>query len=195
MEIHTIQKEIDEMKENFKNDLATQTRFNAANNHSIIQLRQRFDIFNERVQFLNVTVKEFLEEAEEDSETDRNNYKISLLEENVRKLLHFARTNVEHASSNLMERDAVLRMLKTSAKQKHQTLSEVVRVYIDKQERGKMALFHEVERLLEIVRGKKTTGKRQSTPQQVDLKLLKTQVATLRYRFPADTKRLNNVAV
>ena len=168
------------MKENFKNDLATQSRFNAANNHSIIQLRQRFDDFSERVKYLNVAVKDFLEEEDQKIETNESNHKISVLEENVRRLLQVVRTNVDNASSNQMERDAILNMLKVTAKQKHQTLSEVVKVYIDKQEKGKVALLYEVDRLLDVIRGKQPSVKSRPTPKQVDLKLLKSQVATLR---------------
>ena len=180
VEIDSIRKELEEMKENFKNDLATQSRFNAANNHSIIQLRQRFDDFSERVKYLNVAVKDFLEEEDQQIETNESNHKISVLEENVRRLLQVVRTNVDNASSNQMERDAILNMLKVTAKQKHQTLSEVVKVYIDKQEKGKVALLYEVDRLLDVIRGKQPSVKSRPTPKQVDLKLLKSQVATLR---------------
>lgn len=180
-EIATLGREVEDMKLNFKEELATQTRFNAANNHSIIQLRQRFDNFNDRVKVLNVTVKGFLsDEDETEDEDDSSNFKISTLEMNVRKLLQFARVNVENTSSSLMERDAVLRMLKASSRQKHQTLSEVVKLYIEKQEKGKSALFHELEKLLEVIRGRKPVGKKHSQSEQVDLKVLKSQVATLR---------------
>ena len=180
-EIATLRRELEDIKLNFKEELATQTRFNAANNHSIIQLRQRFDNFNDRVKVLNVTVKGFLSDDDEtEDEDDSSNFKISTLEMNVRKLLQFARVNVENTSSSLMERDAVLRMLKATSRQKHQTLSEVVKLYIEKQEKGKSALFHELERLLEVIRGRKPVGKKQSQSEQVDLKMLKSQVATLR---------------
>ena len=180
-EIATLRRELEDIKLNFKEELATQTRFNAANNHSIIQLRQRFDNFNDRVKVLNVTVKGFLSDDDEtEDEDDSSNFKISTLEMNVRKLLQFARVNVENTSSSLMERDAVLRMLKATSRQKHQTLSEVVKLYIEKQEKGKLALFHELERLLEVIRGRKAVGKKHSQSEQVDLKMLKSQVATLR---------------
>ena len=169
------------MTQNFKEDLNKQTRFNAANNNSVIQLRQRFDSFSERIKILNITVKEFLADEENNDEDEQSNLKISTLEQNVRKLLRFARENEENTSSSIMERDAVLQMLNTSSRQKHQPLSEVVKSYIEKQENGKLGLYHELERLLEIIRGKRNTGKNYSIPQQIDLKMLKSQAATLRY--------------
>lgn len=179
-EVHNMKREMGEMRQNFKEEFATQTRFNAANNHSVIQLRQRFDSFNERIKLLNLTVKEFLEEESDNNDGDPSNLKMSTLEQNVSKLLQFARVNVENTSSSLMERDAVMRMLKASSRHKHQTLSEVVKMYIEKQEKGKLELFHELEKLLETVRGKKSFRDSHLSPEQVDLKLLKSQAATLR---------------
>lgn len=179
-EVHNMKREMGEMRQNFKEEFATQTRFNAANNHSVIQLRQRFDSFNERIKLLNLTVKDFLEEDNDNNDGDPSNLKMSTLEQNVSKLLQFARVNVENTSSSLMERDAVMRMLKASSRHKHQTLSEVVKMYIEKQEKGKLELFHELEKLLETVRGKKSFRDSHLSPEQVDLKLLKSQAATLR---------------
>ena len=170
------------MKQDFKDELNKQTRFNAANNSSVIQLRERFDSFSERIKILNVTVKEFLADEGDDNNNDEEKYlKMSTLEQNVRKLLRLARENEENTSSSIMERDAVLRMLKTSSRQKHQPLSEVVKSYIEKQEKGKLGLYHELEKMLEITRGKRNTGKTYSIPEQIDMKLLKSQAATLRY--------------
>ena len=170
------------MKQDFKDELNKQTRFNAANNSSVMQLRERFDSFSERIKILNVTVKEFLADEGDDNNDEEEKYlKMSTLEQNVRKLLRLARENEENTSSSIMERDAVLRMLKTSSRQKHQPLSEVVKSYIEKQEKGKLGLYHELEKLLEITRGKRNTGKTYSIPEQIDMKLLKSQAATLRY--------------
>ena len=175
------------MKQEFKEELSKQTRFNTANNSSVIQLRQRFDSFSERIKILNVTVKEFLadddaDNEDDDGDNDEKYTKMSTLEQNVRKLLRFARENEANTSSSIMERDAVLRMLKTSSRQKHQPLSEVVKSYIGRQEKGKLELHHELERLLEITRGKRNPPRKTyPIPEQIDLKMLKSQAATLRY--------------
>lgn len=176
-----LQKEISDMQRTFKDDLAKQSRFNAANNNSIMQLRERFDSFNERVRIVNVDVRRFLEpEHLHEIDEDPDNVKMSLLERNVRKLIQVAKANIDSTSSNVTEKETVLSILKTSAKNKTQTLSEIVQQYVDKQEKGKAALAKELGHVLDIVRGSKFTAKVSMKP-KTDLKWLKSQVAILRY--------------
>lgn len=169
------------MQRTFKDDLSKQSRFNAANNNSIMQLRERFDSFNERVRSVNVDVRRFLEpEHLHEIDEDPDNVKMSLLERNVRKLIQVAKANVDSTSSNVTEKETVLSILKTTAKNKTQTLSEIVQQYVDKQEKGKAALAKGLGHVLDIVRGSKFTAKVSMKP-KTDLKWLKSQVAILRY--------------
>lgn len=172
-------KEMSEKQKAFKHELAKQTRFNAANNSSIIQLKDRFETFNERVRLANVAMQEFLDIESKDLEDDSSNIKMSVLERNVRKLIQVARTNVENTSISVNEKEAVLSMLRASSRHKHQALSEVVQQFVEKQERSKIALANEIEQLLELVRGQKVTAKRTIKP-KTDLKYLKSQTAMLR---------------
>lgn len=175
-----VEKDIADMQKSFKDDLAKQSRFNAANNHSIMQLRERFDSFNERIRGFNVAVRRFLEpEQLEEIEDDPDNVKLSLLERNIRKLIQVARTNIESTSSNVTEKEAVLSILKTSGRNKTQTLPEIVQQYVDKQEKGKAALAKELDLILDIVRGQKFTAKMSAKP-KTDLKWLRSQMAMLR---------------
>lgn len=175
-----IQKEIVDMRKQFKDDLAKQSRFNAANNHSIIQLRERFDNFNERVRAVNVIIRRFLDSDHlKDIDDDPDNVKLTLLERNVRSLIQIAKTNIESTSSNVNEKEAVLSILKTSSKCKSQTLTEIVQQYVDKQEKAKAALAKELDILLDVVRGQKFTAKLSTKP-KTDLKWLKSQMAVLR---------------
>lgn len=168
------------MQKSFKEELAKQSRFNAANNHSIMQLRERFDSFNERVRGVNLALRRFLEpENQADIEDDPDNVKLSVLERNVRKLVQVARTNLESSTSNVTEKEAVLSILKTSSRNKTQTLPEIVQQYVDKQEKGKAALAKELDLILDIVRGQKFTAKVSAKP-KTDLKWLRSQIAMLR---------------
>ena len=176
-EIVGLKKEMVDNQAAFKQDLAKQTRFNAANNNSIIQLRDRYDNFNERVRTVNVAIRQFLEAEQEDLEEDVENIKISVLERNVRKLIQLARTNIENTSSIITEKEAVLNLLRTSSRHKKHTLPEIVQKYVEKQERAKMALANELEVLLTCIKGPKfkLTYKTKS-----DLKYLKSQMSMLR---------------
>lgn len=177
-EIDHVQREIGEMQRRFKQDITKQTRFNAANNHSIMQLRERFDNFNERVRVVNVAIRQFLDAEQKDIEEDSENLKISVLERNVRKLIHLARTNIENTSSSISEKEAVLSLLRTSSRHRQYTLTEIVQQYVEKQERAKISLATELENLLSIVRGPKSKLMNKS---KTDLKYLKSQMAMLRY--------------
>jgi hypothetical protein len=176
-EIVRLKKEIVENQTMFKQDLAKQTRFNAANNNSIIQLRDRYDNFNERVRTVNIAIRQFLEAEQEDIEEDVENIKISVLERNVRRLIQLARTNIEHTSSSMNEKEAVVSLLRTSSRHKKHSLPDIVKQYVEKQERAKMALANELETLLTCIRGPKfkLTYKTKS-----DLKFLKSQMSMLR---------------
>jgi len=175
-----VQKDVTDMRQNFKEDLAKQSRFNAANNHSIIQLRERFDTFNDRVRLVNVVIRRFLEpELHSEIEDDPDNVKLSLLERNMRKLIQVARTNIESTSSNVSEKESVLTILKTSSRNKAQTLPEIVQQYVDRQEKGKGALAKELDAVLDTVRGHSFTAN-VSTKPKTDLKWLRSQMAMLR---------------
>ncbi|XP_045157219.2 ERC protein 2-like [Mercenaria mercenaria] len=176
-EIVCLKREIVDMQRRFKQDLAKQTRFNAANNHSIIQLRERFENFNERVKTVNIAIRQFLETEHDDIQEDADNIKISVLERNVRKLIQLARTNIENTSSSISEKEAVLNLLRTSTRHKQHTLSEIVQQYVEKQERAKMTLANELEQLLTAVRGPKS---KLTYKTKTDLKFLKTQMSILR---------------
>lgn len=189
-EITQLQQEIADLQRNFKQELSKQTRFNAANNSSIIQLRDRFDNFNERVRLVNVAMRQFLDtEHHKDFEDDPENVKMSVLEKNVRKLIQIARANIETTSSSVSEKEAVLNLLRTSTRNKQCTLSEIVQQYVEKQERAKMALSRELETLLDIVRGPKHKPKI-TTKQKTDLKYIKTQMAMLREEVEHIKKKL-----
>ncbi|WAR24024.1 hypothetical protein MAR_037693 [Mya arenaria] len=174
-----VQQEIGVMRNHFKEDLATQSRFNAANNQSIIHLKDRFDNFNERVKNINIAIRRFLETDNLHVDDDPDNIKISMLEKNVRKIIQVARTNLENTSHSSSEKEAVLSLLRTSTRHRTQTLTEAVQQYVDKQEKGKAAIGKELDMLVDVVRGSKFTAK-MSTKPKTDLKYLKTQMAILR---------------
>jgi len=167
------------MRTNFKEDLATQSRFNAANNSSIILLKDRFDNFNERVKTINVAIRRFLEPENVSIDDDADNVKLSMLEKNVRKLIQCARINLENTSTSISEKEAVLKILKTSSRERSQTLADVVQQYVEKQEKMKISIWKEIEHLLDVLRGKKYTAK-VSTKPKTELKQMKSQIALLR---------------
>ncbi|KAL4236191.1 hypothetical protein ACF0H5_004578 [Mactra antiquata] len=171
--------EMSDMQKTFKHELAKQTKFNAANNSSILQLKDRFEQFNERVRIVNLAMQEFLHTENRDIDDDANNFKISYLERNVRKLIQVARTNIEKTSISMNEKEAVLNILRASSRHKHHTLSDVVQSFVEKQERAKLALAKEMEQLLELVREQKARTKIATRP-KTDLKYLKAQMAMLR---------------
>ena len=175
-----LQRKLCEMRQGFKEDLSKQVRFNAANNNSVIQLRNRFDQFNDRVKKLNILLRGFFTEKEESElEEKSDDLKMSFLEENVKNLIQMVKSNMDKTSNSMNEKETVLNMLKTSGRKQQETLSEVVRHYVDKQEKGKASISRELEGLLETVRGSKFTAKFSARP-RTDLKLIKTQVATLK---------------
>ncbi|XP_052774517.1 uncharacterized protein LOC128213059 [Mya arenaria] len=184
-----VQQEIGVMRNHFKEDLATQSRFNAANNQSIIHLKDRFDNFNERVKNINIAIRRFLETDNLHVDDDPDNIKISMLEKNVRKIIQVARTNLENTSHSSSEKEAVLSLLRTSTRHRTQTLTEAVQQYVDKQEKGKAAIGKELDMLVDVVRGSKFTAK-MSTKPKTDLKYLKTQMAILREEVEHIKKKL-----
>ncbi|KAH3696859.1 uncharacterized protein LOC127861608 [Dreissena polymorpha] len=188
-ELSRMQHEVGLMQKNFKQDLAKQSRFNAANSNSIMHLKCRFDNFNERVRNVNVAIRRFLEPDNVHVDEDPENVKLSALEKNVRKLTLVARTNIETTSSNTNEKEAILSILRTSSKSKNHTLLEIVQHYVDKQEKGKTALGKELEKLLEVVRGNRFTAN-MSTKPKTDLKYLRNQMATLREEVEHMKKKL-----
>lgn len=190
LEQQAMEKEREEIRKKFKAELAVQARFNAANNSSIIRLREKFVSFNEKVRILNKQIGELLAADSLHGTYDpTENVKFSRLEQNVKTIMHIVQEHHDTVESKANERDLVLTMLKKS-KNKNESLADVVRKYIERDEKGKVIVFKEVEKLLEVMRKNKPQYKNKNTVNGVDMKNLRNMVATVRVEVEHLKKKL-----
>ncbi|XP_063397387.1 uncharacterized protein LOC134681666 [Mytilus trossulus] len=189
LEIQVFERERDETRKRFKTELAVQARFNAANNSSIIRLREKFISFNEKVKILNRQIAEFLS-VNENSNDNQDNEKLSRLEQNVKTILHIVKQQQDAVESKTTERESVLALLKKSTN-KSEPLSDIVRRYLEREEKGKSVVNREIEKLIEILRKSNKPQLKNKSNAGTDMKHLRNMVATVRVEVEHLKKKLD----
>ncbi|XP_061193353.1 centrosomal protein of 128 kDa-like [Saccostrea echinata] len=186
IETELMKREENERKKAYKTELAVQAKFNAANSNSLIKLKDRFTNFNGKIRSINLMLKRFLEESDSSLIEEADYVKLTVLERNVKLVIERARDSKENADDILDEKRSILQLLNTFPK-KEEPLSETVRKYLAKEEKVKVAIFRELERLRSTVRG--SSNYQSSTP-VTDLKLLRNMAATVRVEIEHLQKKL-----
>ncbi|XP_062591360.1 centrosomal protein of 128 kDa-like [Saccostrea cucullata] len=186
IEAELMKREENERKKAYKAELAIQAKFNAANSNSLIKLKERFTNFNGKVKSINLMLKRFLEESDSSLTEEADYVKLTVLERNVKLVIERARESKENADDILDEKQNILQLLNTFPK-KEEPLSETVRKYLAKEEKVKVAIFKELEKLRATVRG--STNYQSPTP-VTDLKLLRNMAATVRVEIEHLQKKL-----
>ncbi|XP_052074058.1 myosin-8-like [Mytilus californianus] len=188
LEIQVFEKERDETRKRFKTELAVQARFNAANNSSIIRLREKFVSFNEKVKILNRQIAEFLS-VNENLNDNQDNEKLSRLEQNVKTILHIVKQQQDTVESKTTERESVLALLKKSTN-KSEPLSDIVKRYLEREEKAKSIVNREIEKLIEILRKSNKPQYKNKSNAGTDMKHLRNMVATVRVEVEHLKKKL-----
>ncbi|KAK3101440.1 hypothetical protein FSP39_003625 [Pinctada imbricata] len=191
VEIEVLKRELEANKVKFKSELSIQAKFNAANNNSIIKLKERFSNFNNKIKQMNAMIRCYFGEDEIAFESDPDNTKLTVLERNLKHALQSAREKTSAANSMESERKAVLTAFNMSSS-KYNSISDIVRKYVEKEDKGKAAIFTEIEKLRSLVKSNgfsKPKSKHVLTP-VTDVKLLKSIVATLRVEIEHIQKKL-----
>ena len=139
---------------------------------------------------MNTILRGFLGEDEEIVDNDPDNTKLTALERNLKRALQKARDTMATAQNIENERQAVLVILKKSSA-KHETITQLIQKYVDKEEKGKVHIFKELEKLRQIITsGSYTNPKFKSQNVVTDVKLLKTMVATVRVEIEHMQKKI-----
>lgn len=178
IEIEILRREMAEMREKYKESVNIQGKFNTANNNTIIRLQEKFTEFNSKIRTLNILVQNFMGVQEAKYVSDSDMVKVSTLERNVRHLLQVSQSNKEIANNVNKEREAILSQLNKSVNKK-QPLSEIIQKYLEKEEKKKLALFHEIERLSESA-SDKNYGSSKCPREVTDMRALRNMIATVR---------------
>lgn len=176
IELELIKREENERKKAYKSELSVQAKFNAANSNSLLKLKDRFTSFNGKIRAINILLKSFLGEGSHVLSEEADNVKLSVLEHNVKMVIEKARENRDTTQDILDEKQNIYRLLNTFPK-REESLSDTVRKYLAKEDRGKKSLIKELDRLKATLGGPSKYGSPESV---TDLKLLSNMVATVR---------------
>ncbi|XP_050410045.1 uncharacterized protein LOC126824737 isoform X1 [Patella vulgata] len=192
IENQSIQREIDQLKYSHKKELEKQSNFNSANNSAILRLKEKFISFNESVIQMNQVVRNYLGDEPESYNTDPDNIKLSYLEKNLKRVLQNAKISQQIADNFMKEKQEVVKIFgKTTTKT---SLKEIIEDYIDKEQKSKISLWRDIEKLADVIRGLPKTGilqKRVSNDSlATDFRFLKNYVATLRVEVEHLHKRM-----
>lgn len=187
IELELIKREENERKKAYKSELSVQAKFNAANSNSLLKLKDRFTSFNGKIKAINILLKSFLGEGSHVSSEEADNVKLTVLEHNVKLVIEKARENRDTTQDILDEKQSIYRLLNTFPK-KEEPLSDTVRKYLAKEDRGKKSLVKELDRLKATLGGPSKYG---SPDTVTDLKLLSNIVATVRVEIEHLQKKLH----
>lgn len=187
IELELIKREENERKKAYKSELSVQAKFNAANSNSLLKLKDRFTSFNGKIKAINILLKSFLGEGSHVSSEEADNVKLSVLEHNVKMVIEKARENRDTTQDILDEKQNIYRLLNTFPK-REESLSDTVRKYLAKEDRGKKSLIKELDRLKATLGGPSKYGSPESV---TDLKLLSNMVATVRVEIEHLQKKLH----
>ncbi|KAL3857973.1 hypothetical protein ACJMK2_012595 [Sinanodonta woodiana] len=190
IETETLAREVHDMRKGYKIELDKQARFNAANNNSVIKLQERLFAFNDKIKFMNHSIRKFLKDSDIVPNSDLDDIRISMLEENVQALLQAAKASMESTSSSDAERNTVLSMLKMSEQKNYKSVSDIVKKFLEREEKAKLNILSEIEELRQILKGKDRQSKTFHNHASTDFKFLKMQIATIRAEVEHLKKKL-----
>jgi hypothetical protein len=187
IEVDMMSREETQRKKAYKDELFVQAKFNAANSNSLIKLKDRFSNFNAKIRSINLMLKGFLGDYDNPSFEEIDNVKLTVLERNVKLVIEKARESKETAKDVFDERENILQLLKTVPK-REEPLSSTIRRYLSREDKDKVGLFKELEKLRTSVRG---SAMIQSSTPVTDLKLLRNMAATVRAEIEHLQKKLH----
>ncbi|XP_033748505.1 uncharacterized protein LOC117333353 [Pecten maximus] len=197
LEMKVQMKEVEESEKKFKQELGVQSRFNAANNSSVLRLKEQFTAVNNKIRQLNGLIQEFLHDsvATEPQENVIAGAMLTTLENNIRTLMDKADQHAETLDRSCGERNAILSLLKKPVS-RTEPLSEIVKKHVEKENKIKLAICQEMDKLNESLRevgtGIHTNGSLSSTvTQTTDLRLIRNMIATFRVEAEHLRKKLN----
>ncbi|KAK3587582.1 hypothetical protein CHS0354_032782 [Potamilus streckersoni] len=190
IEMESLEREVNEMRKGYKMELDKQARFNAANNNSVLNLRERLFAFNDKIKVMNHSIRQFLKDTDIVPNSDLDDIRISMLEENVQALLQVAKSSMESTSSSAAERNTVLSMLQMSEQKNYKSVSDIVKKFLAKEEKAKLSILSEIEELFQILKGKARQSKTFHNHASTDFKFLKMQIATIRVEVEHLKKKL-----
>ncbi|XP_060077256.1 uncharacterized protein LOC132556836 [Ylistrum balloti] len=190
-------REVEESEKRFKQELGVQSRFNAANNSSVLRLREQFTTVNTRIRQLNCLISDFLYDhvAETTQENTVTGAMLTILEKNIRTLMDKADQHAETLDRSSNERNTILSLLRKPMS-RSEPLSEIVRKHVEKENKTKLAICQEMEKLNESLRdvgagSLRNGGSSNSVIQTTDLKLIRNMIATFRVEAEHLRKKLN----
>lgn len=189
LEIEALERERDEARKRYKAELSVQARFNAANNSSILRLREKFVSFNEKIKSLNSLIEQFLSGNQSEYDYDQENVKMSRLEENVYTILDLVKEQQDAVDNRAAERETILTLLKKSTNN-NERLSDIVKRHLERDEKAKSIVNKEIEKLVDILRKPVKQQIRNKQNTGVDMKHLRNMVATVRVEVEHLKKKL-----
>ncbi|XP_021342383.1 uncharacterized protein LOC110442867 isoform X2 [Mizuhopecten yessoensis] len=193
MKIHL--KEVEESEKRFKQELGVQSRFNAANNSSMLRLTEQFTSVNIKIHKLNGWIQDFLHDsATVETQENVTGAMLTILERNIQTLMDKTDQHAETLDRSSSERTTILNILKKPVS-RTELLSETVRKHVEKENKNKLAVCHELERLNESLRdfgagSHSNGGSSSSVPQTTDLRLIRNMIATFRVEAEHLRKKL-----
>ena len=189
LEIEALERERDGVRKRYKAELSVQARFNAANNSSILRLREKFVSFNEKIKSLNSVIEQFLSGNQSEYDYDQENVKMSRLEENVHTILDLVKEQQDAVDSKAAERETILTLLKKSTNN-NEPLSDIVKRHLERDEKAKSIVNKEIEKLVDILRKPAKQQIRNKQNPGIDMKHLRNMVATVRVEVEHLKKKL-----
>lgn len=190
-------RETEEAEKRFKQELCVQSRFNAANNSSVMRLKGQFLTVHSKLNELNRWIRGYLrmDSVGDTQESTVTSAIISVLENNISKLMDRANQHAVTLDRSTSERDTILNLLKKPVT-RAEPLSQVVRKYIEKENKTKMAICRELYRLNEILREScHVTGSHSSSgsslTETTELRQIRNVIATFRVEAQHLQKKLS----
>ena len=178
-QIKILTHELNTAERRFKEELRIQSRFNAANSNSIIRLRDQFAMFNNRIHSVNNSIRKFFARDQEEvvQEDDNDTTRVSFLENNVERLIQTIKEQERLLNQQSDNRHDIITLLKRPFS-KTEPLIEIVRKYVEKENRAKLAVYREIEKLNKVLHSESKDRSPESGT--TDLRLMKNMIATLR---------------
>ncbi|ESO97420.1 hypothetical protein LOTGIDRAFT_159452 [Lottia gigantea] len=193
IEIQGLQRETESLKQAHQKELEKQTNFNSANNNAILRLKERFVAFNDIIIKLNQSVRIFLGDELETYCSDSDNVKLSYLDRNLNRVLYKAKEAQKSSDIYSSQKKEVMKLLNKSDQKL--TIVELVKDHTEREQNLKIALWREIEKLADVIKGLPKTGILQKSSSNdklfSDARYLKNYIATLRVEIEHLYKRMS----
>ncbi|XP_041349736.1 A-kinase anchor protein 9-like [Gigantopelta aegis] len=191
IEAKSLEKQLQQTRQEHKQELEKQRNFNLANNSTVVRLRERLAMFNGDIVRMNEMIREVIDDTPCSHDSDPDHVKVSTLKNNLSEVLRNIRDRENTVAVD--ERKKILHLLwQGGPYDDTDNILEVVRTHVEREAKQRVRFVKEVEKMQDSLKGKPASGRHQSVTDGISLdnRYVTNMLATIRVEVEHLNKKL-----